>query len=126
MTDNPKKSSICDMFRLGKMTINSVFSKPETIMYPLESKPAVSGLKGHVAIDIDKCIFCGICDKKCPASAIEVSKPEKTWQIDFFKCVQCVACVYECPKDCLIMETARPKVATSKGVFLVKGAEEAV
>ena len=90
-------------FKLGKMTLRSLFGKPETILYPIETKPAPAGLKGHIDNDIALCILCGICEKTCPAGALTVSKPDGTWAIDRFRCVQCGACTRACPKACLTM-----------------------
>ena len=91
-------------FKLGKMTLGGLFKKPETLMYPVETKTPPAGLKGHVVNDVDRCILCGICQKRCPCAAIVVDKPARTWTIDRFRCVQCGSCVRECPKDCLTME----------------------
>lgn len=102
-------------FKLGKMTLRSVFKKPETVCYPLEKKPQPEGLKGHVANDMGVCILCGICMKACPAGALAVDKKEGTWSIDRFKCVQCGACVRDCPKNCLTMEPDYASVALVKG-----------
>ena len=76
-------------FKLGGMTLGSLFKKPETLLYPFETKPAPAGLKGHIAIDAADCILCGICAKTCPADAIVVEKKDRTWSIDPFRCVQC-------------------------------------
>ena len=35
-------------FKLGKMTLGGLFKKPETLMYPVETKTPPAGLKGHV------------------------------------------------------------------------------
>ena len=48
-------------FKLGKMTLGGLFKKPETLMYPVETKTPPAGLKGHVVNDVDRCILCGIC-----------------------------------------------------------------
>ena len=48
-------------FKLGKMTLGSLFKKPETVLYPVEKKEAPAGLKGHIVNDADVCILCGIC-----------------------------------------------------------------
>ena len=48
-------------FKLGKMTLKSLFGKPETIQYPVEQKTPPPGLKGHVTNNVDACILCGIC-----------------------------------------------------------------
>lgn len=103
-------------FKLGKMTLGSLFKKPETVLYPLESKPAPKGLKGCVQNDVSGCILCGICAKRCPCGAIAVDKKARTWTIDRFRCVQCGTCVAECPKGCLEMDPARPQVATAKSL----------
>lgn len=106
-------------FKLGKMTFGSMFKKPETILYPVETKPAPAGLKGHIVNDIDACILCGICQKRCPTGAIEVDKPAGTWSINRFRCVQCGSCVRECPKSCLSMDPAYTPPAAEKYVDVV-------
>lgn len=47
-------------FKLGKMTLGGLFKKPETLMYPVETKTPPAGLKGHVVNDVDRCILCGL------------------------------------------------------------------
>ena len=108
--------------KLGKMTLSSIFKKPETIRYPAETRPVPEGLKGHIAIDIDSCILCAICEKRCPAGALRVDKPGSTWSIDRFRCVQCNSCVQECPQDCLSMEPDYSPVATEKSIYTAKKA----
>ena len=39
-------------FKLGKMTLGGLFKKPETLMYPVETKTPPAGLKGHVVNDV--------------------------------------------------------------------------
>ncbi len=102
-------------FKLGKMTLGSLFKKPETVCYPAEKKEAPAGLKGHIVNDVSVCIVCGICQRRCPCAAITVSKPDRTWTIDKFRCVQCGTCVLECPKHCLHMEPGWP--APSKKMY---------
>ena len=103
-------------FKLGKMTLKSLFSKPETVLYPIEKKTPPAGLKGHVTNDVEICILCGICQKRCPAAAIEVDKAARTWSIDRFRCVQCGSCVRECPKQCLAMEPTYEPPAARKHI----------
>lgn len=111
-------------FKLGKMTLKSLVTKPETICYPAVSKPAAKGLKGHIAVDMHQCILCGMCARVCPANAIEVDRGAGTWSIDPFRCVQCGACTRNCPKDCLEMEPTYWKPSTSKGVETFEKPEE--
>ncbi len=110
-------------FKLGKMTLRSLFSKPETIMYPLQSRPAPKGLKGHVDNDMSICILCGVCARRCPTEAIYVAKKDGTWRIDRFRCVQCGSCVRECPKHCLSMEPSYAKAATQKDTVTLRKPE---
>ena len=101
-------------FKLGKMTLRSLFGKPETVMYPLEKRDIPAGHRGTVEIDMAKCILCGICVKRCPCSAIEVDKAAGTWSINHFGCIQCDTCVRECPKGALSMSMEFPHVAAAK------------
>lgn len=110
--------------KLGKMTLGSLFKKPETIQYPAQQRFVPEGLKGHVTVTIEDCILCGICEKRCPTGAIAVSKSEKSWAIDFFRCVQCGSCVRECPKSCLTMEPTYASTAVKKSIHTVVKAEE--
>lgn len=98
------------------MTLGSLFKKPETIQYPAQTRFVPEGLKGHISIEIEECILCGICQKACPAAAITVEKDKKIWSIDRFRCVQCGSCVRECPKSCLHMETTYAPSATEKSI----------
>ena len=95
-------------FKLGKMTLRSLFGKPETVMYPLEKRDIPAGHRGMVEIDMAKCILCGICVKRCPCSAIKVDKAAGTWSINHFCCIQCDTCVRECPKGALSMSMEFP------------------
>ena len=101
-------------FGLGKMTLGSVFKRPQTVRYPFEAKPAPVGRRGSVRCDIETCVFCGICAKTCPASAITVDKSASTWQIDPLSCVQCEYCVRACPKSSLAMEVDLPSISADK------------
>lgn len=111
-------------FKLGKMTFGSLFKKPETILYPFETKPTPEGLKGHITIDTSLCILCGICMKRCPTNCIEVTKPNRTWSINRFQCVQCGTCARECPKHCLSMDPNYPKVSREKSVETIQVPEQ--
>lgn len=112
-------------FKLGTMTLKSIFKKPETVLYPVMEKSAPDGLKGHIANDMDVCILCGICQKTCPAGALRVVKAENLWAIDRFACVQCGACTRACPKSCLTMEpTYQKPTATKQEDVFYKSAED--
>lgn len=103
-------------FKLGKMTLSSLFKQPETIQYPVQTKTPPPGLKGHITNDVDDCILCGICMKRCPCGAITVDKAARVWSIDRFRCVQCGSCARECPKQCLAMEPTYASPSTKKHI----------
>ena len=90
--------------KIGKMVLRSLFGKPATKMYPVIPREWTDRTRGRIEIDIDTCIFCGICSRKCPTDAIKVDKTEKTWTIERMGCIQCSCCVEVCPKNCLINE----------------------
>lgn len=106
-------------FKLGKMTMRSLFHKPATVKYPYEKRDLermFPDLRGHVQCDIDTCILCGICSRTCPVGAIAVDRKGGTWEIDPYRCVQCASCVHECPKKCLSMSTECAPATTELSV----------
>ena len=90
-------------FKLGKMTFGSLFKKPETILYPIETKEPPAGLKGHIEIDVENCILCSMCDRSCPTDCLTVDKAARCWKINRYQCIQCGYCTTVCPKNCLHM-----------------------
>jgi formate hydrogenlyase subunit 6/NADH:ubiquinone oxidoreductase subunit I len=93
--------------------MRNLFSRPATTMYPIVKKQYFSRTRGSIGIDIDSCIFCGLCMRKCPTGAIQTNKNEKLWNIERLKCIQCNCCVEVCPKKCLSMRNEY--TAPSKG-----------
>lgn len=112
-------------FKLGKMTLGSLFKRPVTLLYPFETKPAPAGLKGHIAIDREQCILCGLCERSCTTNCLTVNKAERFWQINRYQCVQCGYCITVCPKQCLSMLPTYAEVTptmTSERVDIPQGA----
>lgn len=99
-------------FKLGKMTFGSLFKQPETVKYPFEKKPQPAGLKGHVVIDVDDCILCGMCERGCTTNCITVDRKARYWEIQPYQCVQCGYCITVCPKACLSMDPDYAPAAT--------------
>lgn len=100
-------------FKLGKMTLRSLFSKPATVRYPYERRELYPAMRGHIVNDIDACILCGMCVRVCPADALVVDRKAGDWTIDPYKCVQCANCVGACPKSSLSMKQEATAVASS-------------
>jgi len=103
-------------FEMTKTALRTVLSRPATILYPAQAAKRTPVTRGHIVFDGSKCISCSICQRKCPAQAILVSKEAKSWQIDRFRCVMCSSCVETCPVKCLSMDPVYTAPASEKGV----------
>lgn len=101
-------------FKLGGMTLGSLFKKPETLRYPLETKEPYPLQKGHIVNNVESCILCGMCQRSCPCNCITVDKAKRRWGIDPFACIQCGSCVRACPTKCLAMDGACTPVSTAR------------
>jgi formate hydrogenlyase subunit 6/NADH:ubiquinone oxidoreductase subunit I len=106
------------MFDMVGNIFRNLSLKPATRNYPLKKRPAFELSRGRVrGVDINACIFCGICARKCPADAITVDRAGKTWEIDPFKCVICGACAEACPKKCIVMDEQHGQAAAEKATL---------
>lgn len=83
--------------------MKSLFGKPATLMYPQRKRIYPPAARGKIENEIERCIFCRMCERNCPTKAIVVSKEKKEWQIDSLKCCACRRCVEVCPVKCLFM-----------------------
>lgn len=102
------------MFDMLGNILRNVVSKPATRIYPLNKRKPFPKARGKVSINIENCIFCGICGRKCPSEAISINKAEKSWEVDPFKCIICGLCEEVCPKKCIYMEGEYKTPAYSK------------
>jgi len=106
---------------MTRTTMRNLFSRPSTRRYPTKVKEPhrTPKSRGRIQIDIEACIFCSACAKRCPTDAIIVSKPDKVWEIDRLRCCTCNACVEVCPKKCLDMDPryTLPTVTKDKDIF---------
>lgn len=105
----------------AKEMLKNLFSSPATTQYPLQPKEFAEGVRGKVLNDIDNCIFCGMCQRNCPADAIVVDRVKRTWTINPFSCVQCQLCVDNCPKKCLHMDGRYTEPALEKTAVVMEG-----
>lgn len=68
-----------------------------------------NGFRGKLHYDYSSCIGCAMCEKVCPAKAIEMypvvenEKKSKRIVIYLSRCTYCSECVNICPKNCLSM-----------------------
>lgn len=99
------------LFSIFKTIAGSAVKKPSTLAFPLEPKPVFDRTRGRVENNISACVFCGMCQRKCPTGAIEVTRSEGRWSIERLRCIQCNACVDVCPTKCLSMAHELPDAA---------------
>lgn len=89
------------LMKFAGIALKNLFSKPATKKYPVEQRTYTERTRGSIVNDIDQCIYCGSCQRKCPSGAIAVDRAARTWTIDRMGCVMCENCVNNCPKNCL-------------------------
>ena len=91
------------IFSMTKTLCKSILHGPYTVQYPLKPKEKYERTRGRIEIEINDCIFCGMCSRRCPTGAITINKPNQTWSIERLSCIQCNYCGEVCPKKCLHM-----------------------
>ncbi len=84
-----------------KTMLKNLVSKPVTTSYPAEPAVYPERSRGHIEIDFDGCILCGLCKMNCPSGAIFVDRKQGLWKINRFDCIQCGYCTQKCPKKVL-------------------------
>lgn len=115
------------MLKMGKRLFKNLISGPAT---RLTNREPFEKQRGHIDIEIEKCIFCGRCSRECPSGCIKVDRKVATWEINPFECIICGVCVEACPTKALFMyreyrEPAYKKeLKDYKGKLPVKPAKE--
>ena len=104
---------------MGKLALKSALRRPATRPYPFAPRRIIPGSRGLLVFTKDNCVYCSVCRKKCPTSAIGVNRNQKKWAIDRLRCISCGYCAEVCPKGCLELSTAMgpPTVTKDREVY---------
>ncbi|MDH5704251.1 MAG: 4Fe-4S binding protein [Aigarchaeota archaeon] len=86
-----------------KAVAKMIFKKPFTRPYPLVKPEAPPGFRGRQVLHIDRCVGCGICERDCPAEAIDIierqGKKLPSFHLD--RCIFCGQCADSCPQEAI-------------------------
>ncbi len=93
-------------------SLRNLVSRPATRLYPIEVRPRFPGARGTIEFDLDTCVFCNLCCRRCPAAALSCSREEKWFAIEQLRCIACGVCIDVCNKKSLSMSAVRRQVQT--------------
>ena len=107
---------------MWRNTLKNLFSKPATRLYPAVPANLAEDTRGRIVYNMDKCIFCGLCERRCPTNAIIMDKANKRQMVSRARCIACRVCVENCPTDAIDMrpEYAPPATAPELHVYSTK------
>ncbi|MEW6263801.1 MAG: 4Fe-4S binding protein [Thermodesulfobacteriota bacterium] len=92
------------MFTMIGTILRNLTGGPVTRPYPYKVREPMAGARGHLLLDPETCSYCTLCEKRCPANAIVVSRDPKSVTLDPYRCIVCAYCVEICPKKSLSLD----------------------
>lgn len=99
--------------------LRALVRRPVTERYPFERRRRTDRFRGALTFDPTRCTGCCLCEKDCPADAIEVIMVDRAtkrfvlkYNID--RCTYCAQCVQSCRFGCLGMSNDQWELAALK------------
>ncbi len=109
------------MFKMTPTILRNLAVGKATRRYPLEVREPFDKVRGELVNDIQRCIFCGTCEVKCPSRCIAVDRTAAIWTYDPFACIYCGVCVDTCPVKSLYQTPRYRQPATERITIRLKG-----
>jgi len=81
--------------------LKNLVSRPVTTKYPNVPADIPKGNRGRLDWDMEKCILCGLCQKRCPPLAVTMDKSAGTISLQVHRCISCGVCADICPKSAI-------------------------
>ena len=111
------------LYHIIREVLRSFFSRSSTI--ELHSEEGYEffpqNYHGRLLVDAELCVGCGICERICPARALEleryINENEQrayTLHYDFSQCAFCGLCVDNCPHSAITFKNAFVRAIASK------------
>ncbi len=100
---------------MARRSLRNLFGRPATRRYPAEIRPRFPGARGTIEFDVETCVFCNLCARRCPAAAISCSREERYFAIEQLRCIACGVCVEVCNKHSLSMSVEPRTVLAAVG-----------
>ena len=124
------------------ITLGEMLHRPVTLRYPEEKAPPPLGSRDIPALKINEatgllnCTACGLCERACPTSAIEIVQAvdsrsgrrlpwPQSYELRYDHCMVCNLCVEACPFDALEM-AAVPELGGYRPEELTYGMQDLV
>lgn len=100
--------------------VRNFLNKPSTRLYPEKQREPFERFRGKIFFENENCIYCGICERKCPADAIKVDRKNTSWELNAYRCIICGECSTSCPKKCIKLLNTRRHSAVEKKIIRIK------
>lgn len=114
--------------RMAGEVLRHFNQKPATVLYPEVKVEMPRDFRGKIRFHAARCVGCKLCQKDCPACAIEIQKVgEKRFQAVFHldRCIFCAQCVDSCNKGALEATTEYELATLDRSTLRVVYAPEA-